>query len=121
MSLVCVEKGQMFVPLGMSKFSTLLLALLATAVLEAVVSQMAAPALAGPVVCTTTLEASASDFSAGSALVPVEVTTCGPTETHPHCSIGGFHLDSALCLGDWVSLTKQLFGMLSRWRTPLGH
>ena len=79
MSLVCVEKGQMFVPLGMSKFSRLLMALLATAVSEAAVSQMAAPALAGPVVCTTTLEA--SDSSAGSALVPVEVTTCGPTET----------------------------------------
>ena len=79
MSLVCFEKGQMFVPLGMSKFSTLLMALLATAVSEAAVSQMDAPALAGPVVCTTTLEA--SDSSAGSALVPVEVTTCGPTET----------------------------------------
>ena len=79
MSLFCVEKGQMFVPLGMSKFSTLLMALLATAVSEAAVSQMSAPALAGPVVCTTTLEA--SDSSAGSALVPVEVTTCGPTET----------------------------------------
>ena len=69
----------MFVPLGVSKFSRLLMALLATAVSEAAVSQMAAPALAGPVVCTTTLEASGS--SAGSALVPVEVTTCGPTET----------------------------------------
>ena len=79
MSLVCVEKGQMFVPLGMSKFSRLLMALLATAVSEAAVSQMADPALAGPVVCTTTLEA--SDSSAGSALVPLEVTTCGPTET----------------------------------------
>ena len=79
MSLVCVEKGQMFVPLGMSKFSRLLMALLATVLSEAAVSQMAAPALAGPVVCTTTLEA--SDSSAGSALLPVEVTTCGPTET----------------------------------------
>ena len=79
MSLVCVEKGQTFVPLGMSKFSALLTALLATAVSEAAVSQMAASALAGPVVCTTTLEA--SDASAGSGLEPVEVTTCGPTET----------------------------------------
>ena len=69
----------MFVPLAMSKFSTLLMALLATAVSEAAVSQMAAPALAVSVVCTTTLEA--SDSSAGSALLPVEVTTCGPTET----------------------------------------
>ena len=40
---------------------------------------MVASALASPVVCTTTLEASIS--SAGSALLPVEVTTCGPTET----------------------------------------
>jgi hypothetical protein len=40
---------------------------------------MVASALASPVVCTTTLEA--SDSSAGSALLPVEVTTCGPTET----------------------------------------
>ncbi len=69
----------MFVPLSMSKFSTLLMALLAMAVSEAAVSQMAAPALAGPVVCTTTLEA--SDSFAGSAFVPVEVTTCGPPET----------------------------------------
>ena len=50
MSLVCVEKGLMLVPLGMSKFSTLLMSLLATAVSEAAVSQMVAPALAGPVV-----------------------------------------------------------------------
>ena len=60
MSLVCVEKGQMFELLGKSKFSTLLMALLATAVSEAAVSQMAVPALAGSVVCTTTLEASDS-------------------------------------------------------------
>ena len=69
----------MFVPLGMRKFSALLTAFMATAVSEMALSQMAAPVKAGPVVCTTTLEA--PDPSAGSGLVPVEVTTCGPTET----------------------------------------
>ena len=79
MSLVCAEKGQMFVPLAMSKFSALLTAFMATAISEMALSQMAAPVMAGPVVCTTTLEA--PDPSAGSGLVPVEVTTCGPTES----------------------------------------
>ena len=69
----------MFVPLGMRKFSALLTAFMATAVSEMALSQMAAPVKAGPVVCTTTLEA--PDPSAGSGLVPVEVTTCGPRET----------------------------------------
>jgi hypothetical protein len=69
----------MFVPLGMRKFSALLTAFMATAVSEMALSQMAAPVMAGPVVCTTTLEA--PDPSAGSGLVPVEVTTCGPRET----------------------------------------
>lgn len=79
MSLVCAEKGQTFVPLGMRKFSALLTACMATAVSEMALSQMAAPVMAGPMMCTTTLEA--PDPSAGSGLVPVEVTTCGPTET----------------------------------------
>ena len=79
MSLVCVEKGQIVVTLGMKKFSALMMAFMATAVSEMALSQMAAPALAGPVVCTTTLEA--PDPSAGSGLAPVEVTTCGPTDT----------------------------------------
>ena len=87
MSLVCVEKGQMFVPLGMSKFSRLLMALLATAVSEAAVSQMAAPALAGPVVCTTPLK----------RRVLLQALRCClwksppvvPRKPDPHCSIGG--------------------------------
>ena len=77
----------MFVPLGMRKFSALLTAFMATAVSEMALSQMAAPVKAGPVVCTTTLEA--PDPSAGSGLVPVEVTTCGPRETSSVCSTGG--------------------------------
>ena len=79
MSLVCAEKGQTFVELGMRKWSVLLTASMATVVSEVALLQMASPALAGPVVCTTTLEA--PDPSAGSGLVPVEVTSCGSTET----------------------------------------
>ena len=79
----------MFVPLGMRKFSALLTAFMATAVSEMALSQMASPVKAGPVVCTTTLEA--PDPSAGSGLVPVEVTTCGVAlgKPAPQCSTGG--------------------------------
>jgi hypothetical protein len=63
----------------MRKFSALLTACMATAVSGMAFSQMAAPVMAGPMMCTTTLEA--PHPSAGSGLVPVEVTTCGPTET----------------------------------------
>ncbi len=79
MSLVCAEKGQTFVALAMKKWSGLLTAFIATAVSEVALVQMASPASAAPVVCTSTLEA--PDRSAGSGLVPVEVTICGTTET----------------------------------------
>ena len=79
MSLVCADKGETFVPPGMRKFSVLLTACMATAVSEMALSQLAAPVMAGPMMCSTSLEA--PDPSVGSGLVPVEVTTCGPTET----------------------------------------
>ena len=39
---------------------------------------LAAPTMAGPVVCTTTFEAPPANENAGR---PVEVTTCAPVET----------------------------------------
>ena len=103
MFLVCAEQAQTFVLLGMKKLSLLLIVLIATAVSEVSLLQMAAPALAapalaGPLVCTTSLEE--PDPSVGSGLAPVEVTTCGTTETTSELLIGVCSPESALCPGD---------------------
>jgi hypothetical protein len=47
------------------------------------IALLAAPALAGPVVCTTTLEAPAPAAPGTPPAAPVEVTRCGPVETVP--------------------------------------
>ncbi|MEO1002281.1 MAG: Occludin/ELL family protein [Cyanobacteria bacterium J06638_7] len=44
---------------------------------------LAAPALAGPVVCTTTLEAPPAGSAGAAPAAPVEVTRCGSVQTVP--------------------------------------
>ena len=69
----------MFVPLGMRKISVLLTAFMATAVSEDIAVADDCPCHGWSCGVHDSLEA--PDPSAGSGLVPVEVTTCGPRET----------------------------------------
>jgi hypothetical protein len=72
---------------------------------------LAAPALAGPVVCTTTLEAPAA--AGRSAAAPVEVTRCGTVQTVPALMEARFFSYTAP-FARGVSLTHQitdLFGI----------
>jgi hypothetical protein len=102
------SEGIDVVPLGTSKFSAVLMALMAMAVSEVTLSQMAAPAVAGPVVCTTTLEA--PDASDGFGF-PVEVTTCATTETSAELVHRRFDTWTAP-FGRGVDLTHQITDML---------
>jgi len=81
----------------------------AAAASSAVAAGLIAPALAGPVVCTTTLEAPVVAGQAG----PVEVTRCGVVQTTPELMERRFYSYTAP-YARGVSLTNQitdLFGI----------
>lgn len=74
---------------------------------------LAEPALAGPVVCTTTLEAPAPAGAGRSPAAPVEVTRCGTVQTVPELMEDRFFSYTAP-FARGVSLTHQitdLFGI----------
>ncbi|MEX1324214.1 MAG: Occludin/ELL family protein [Synechococcaceae cyanobacterium] len=74
---------------------------------------LAAPVLAGPVVCTTTLEAPPASVAGASPAAPVEITRCDAVQTVPQLVEQRFFSHTAP-FARGVSLTHQitdLFGI----------